>query len=112
MASDYSMWQQWPDLWVSLDKYKFAQSAVELPLACKQLPCLALSFMRSVLCGLQAGVDLGTVRADQQAAKKRQGKARRGATPAAELRPKRRAPISQARPCCIHPSTVSVLVIL
>ena len=41
----------------------------------------------------QAGVDLGSVRADQEADKKRRGK-KQGA-PLAQLRPKRRAPISQ-----------------
>ncbi len=44
---------------------------------------------------LQAGVDLGSVRADQETEKKRRGKGKRQALPQAQLRPKRRAPISQ-----------------
>ncbi|DBA67062.1 TPA: hypothetical protein ACH3X2_001393 [Trebouxia sp. C0005] len=43
----------------------------------------------------QAGVDLGSVRADQENEKKRQGKSKKRALPKAQLRPKRRAPISQ-----------------
>ena len=44
---------------------------------------------------MQAGVDLGSVRADQENEKKRQGKSKKQALPKAQLRPKRRAPISQ-----------------
>ena len=43
----------------------------------------------------QAGVDLGSVRADQEADKKRRGKGKRQGAPLAQLRPKQRAPISQ-----------------
>ena len=44
---------------------------------------------------MQAGVDLGSVRADQESEKKRRGKSKKQALPKAQLRPKRRAPISQ-----------------
>lgn len=44
---------------------------------------------------MQAGVDLGSVRADQEMEKKRRGKGKRQAAPLAQLRPKRRGPISQ-----------------
>lgn len=43
----------------------------------------------------QAGVDLGSVRADQETEKKRRGKGKKQALPEVQLRPKRRAPISQ-----------------
>lgn len=49
-----------------------------------------------IWCGcLQAGVDLGSVRSDQEMEKKRRGKGKKQAAPLAQLRPKRRAPISQ-----------------
>ena len=44
---------------------------------------------------MQAGVDLGSVRADQESEKKRRGKSKKQALPKAQLRPKRRAPLSQ-----------------
>lgn len=44
---------------------------------------------------MQAGVDLGSVRADQENERKRRGKGKKQALPQAQLRPKRRAPISQ-----------------
>ena len=40
-------------------------------------------------------MDLGSVRADQEAEKKRRGKGKKQPLPLAQLRPKRRAPISQ-----------------
>ncbi|KAL3139986.1 hypothetical protein ABBQ38_004272 [Trebouxia sp. C0009 RCD-2024] len=43
----------------------------------------------------QAGVDLGSVRADLEAERKRRGKGKKQAAPQAQLRPKRRPPISQ-----------------
>ena len=45
---------------------------------------------------MQAGVDLGSVRADQEAEKRKaRGKARRREAPLAQLRPMRRAAVSQ-----------------
>lgn len=40
-------------------------------------------------------MDLGSVRSDQEKEKKRRGKGKKQAAPLAQLRPKRRAPISQ-----------------
>ena len=64
------------------------------PSKCSTLTCVKHDIPRGII--LQAGVDLGSVRADQQAAKKKQGRDRKKGAPLAQLRPKRRAPVSQA----------------